>query len=140
MPSAIPAAKAAILTILEARPAMAGVTLAWAAPTKDEDYTETMVFLGDVERASDWAELGTGRRKEDFSVGLTVFVEMWGDDPQSTEERAYELLDEVEDALRDDIRASPGHAANGGRVHVERGPSRRVQWPVRLRSGARGLT
>jgi hypothetical protein len=40
---------------------------------------------------------------------VTVYVERWGDDPQSTEQRVYALWDEVTYTLRDDI--APGAAA-----------------------------
>src|SRR4051812_36775871 len=103
MASTIPACKAAVLAILAARAGLTGVTLSWAGPTKDEDFREEMIFLGASEDASDWAELGTGRRTEDYTLELTVWVEQWGDDPQAAEERAHALWDEVEDALRDDI-------------------------------------
>ena len=139
MPSAVPAAKAAILTVLTARPGLAGVTLTWAGPTKDEDYVTEMVFLGDSEEQTDWAELGTGRRVEDFTLGLVVYVEQWGDDPQSTETRLRVLWDEVEDALRDDLRAQPSTLRTAGvlqfdaiRKRVSTGPSTPEKWGARV--------
>lgn len=139
MASAIPGCKAAILTVLTARAALTGITLSWSGPTKDEDYHEEMVFLGDIEDTSDWAELGTGRRVEDFTVEITVWVERWGDDPQATEERAHALWDEVEDAIRDDIRAAPSTLRTAGVLdfgqitrRVVTGPSTPEKWGARI--------
>jgi len=139
MASTIPACKAAVLAVLAARAGLTGVTLSWAGPTKDEDYVEEMVFLGDVESTSDWAELGTGRRTEDFTVAITVYVERWGDDPQATEERAYALWDEIEDALRDDLLTQGGMLRSAGVFKfngisraVSTGPSTPEKWGARV--------
>jgi hypothetical protein len=139
MATTIPACKAAILTILGLRAGLAGVTLNWAGPTKDEDYVDEMIFLGQAERISDWASLGAGRRVEDYTIALTVFVEQWGDDPETVEERAYALLDEVEDALRDDIRANPSTLRTAGVFTLGQmtdtgstGPSTTEKWGARI--------
>lgn len=143
MASAVPATKAAILSLLAARPALSGVTLSWAGPTKDEDYTGEMIYLGDVDRTSEWAELGSGRRTEDFTVQMTVWVEQWGDDPQTVEERAYVLWDEVEDALRDDIRSQPSTLRTAGVLQFDgitgrtvTGPSSPEKWGARSEASA----
>ncbi len=139
MATAIPACKRAVLTILAAREALADVTLTWSGPTKDEDFQDEMVFLGDTEDNSDWAELGTGRRTEDFLLDITVWVEQWGDDPQAAEERVHALWDEVEDALRDDIRATPSTLRTAGVFTFNRatrrtttGPATPEKWGARV--------
>lgn len=139
MASAIPGCKAAILTILGARAGLSGVTLSWAGPTKDEDYTERMVFLGDTTDTSNWAELGTGRRVEEFDLDLTLWVEEWGDDPQTVEATMHTLWDEVEDALRDDIRATPSTLRTAGVFQFDQitrrmttGPASPEKWGARL--------
>src|SRR5690242_11539108 len=98
MATTVPACKAAVLTILAARPALAAGTRTWSGPTKDEDYVEEMIFLGATEDTSEWNSFG-GPRQETYTLAITAWVEMWGDDPQATEERAHALWDEVEDAL-----------------------------------------
>jgi hypothetical protein len=139
MATTVPACKAAVLALLAARPALTGVVLTWAGPTKDEDFTEEMIFLGDTDRTSDWAELGAGRRVESYSLTVTVYVEQWGDDPQAAEQRAYALLDEVEDTLRDDIRAVPSTLRTAGVFqfdgmsdHGSAGPSTPEKWGARI--------
>ena len=139
MPTAVPATKAAILEVLGARAGLAGVTLGWSGPTKDEDYVPEMVFLGEVERTSFWKQLGGHVREEEFSVAVTVYVEQFGDDPQTVEERAYALLDEVEDALRDDLVAPGGLLRAAGvfqfgefRASAATGPASTEKWGARV--------
>lgn len=139
MGTTVPACKATVLAILAARPALAGVTLAWSAPTKDEDFTEEMVFLGASDDTSDWAELGAGRRIEEYLLDLVVWVQRWGDDPQGTETRAHALWDEVEDALRDDIRSQPSTLRAAGVLQFNRvtrrtslGPASPDTWGARI--------
>jgi hypothetical protein len=112
MGTTIPACKAAVLTLLAARPALTGVVLSWSGPTKDDDYVDELIFLGDTEDTSQWAA-GGGIREENYALDVTVWVKLWGDDPQATEQRAHVLWDEVEDALRDDVMAGarPGRCA-----------------------------
>jgi hypothetical protein len=106
MGTTIPACKAAVLTLLAARPALSGVVLSWSGPTRDDDYVDELIFLGDTEDTSNWAA-GGGIREENYALDVTVWVKLWGDDPQATEQRAHVLWDEVEDALRDDVMAGP---------------------------------
>jgi hypothetical protein len=114
MASTVPAVKAALLTLLQARPALSSVLVSWSGPTRDEDFTTAtgaveMVFLGDANSDETWQDLSPQlRRTETYRLGVTVYAERWGDDPQATEQRVYALWDEVTDTLRDDI--APGGA------------------------------
>jgi hypothetical protein len=116
MPSTVPAVKAALLTLLQARPGLANVLVSWSGPTKDEDFSSPngdveMVFYGDANSDETWQDLSPQlRRTETYRLGVTVYVERWGDDPQSTEQRVYALWDEVTDTLRDDV--APGGAGS----------------------------
>ena len=139
--SAVFAVKEAMLAVLDAHAALDGVTLAWAAPTKDEDFTEQMVFLGDTEEQSTWQALGGGQRSETFTVQIVVFVEQWGDDPKATELQARTLWAEVEDALRDDLFAQPSTLRTAGLLdfgdgEIERrvttGPATSEKWGARV--------
>jgi hypothetical protein len=97
-----PQAKAAILAALATRPALSGVKRTWGGPTDETDVVAEMIYLGRVEIAGEWRTLGAGVRHESFTVGISVVVSQYGDDEQSTEERAFDLLDEVSAALTAD--------------------------------------
>jgi hypothetical protein len=115
MASSIPACKAALLTLLQARAGLDGVQISWSGPTRDDDFNSggnnvEMIFLGEANTEENWQDISPQlRRTETYRLGVTVYVEQWGDDPQSAEERTYELWDEVRDTLRDDL--APGGAA-----------------------------
>jgi hypothetical protein len=139
--SAVFATKEAILTVLAARAALDGVTLAWAGPTKDSDFAAEMVFLADTEESSQWQALGGGQRFEEWTQSLVVFVEQWGDDPKAAEQRARDLWGEVEDALRDDLFAAPSILRTAGLLdfgegvitrRVSTGPSTPEKWGARV--------
>jgi hypothetical protein len=134
MASTIPACKAAVLTVLAARPALTSVTRTWAGPTKDEDFVEEMIFLGVTEDTSEFVAF-SGPREETYTLQITVWVELWGDDPQAAEERAHVLWDEVEDALRDDLMNQSGSLRAAGVSQFNRasrrtstGPSTTEKW------------
>lgn len=108
MDSAIGACETALLALWNARNGtggtLEGVSILPAGPTKDEDFTGEMIFLGDVTGDDDWSSLGAGRRRESFRVGVIVWVEQWGDDPATAKARMRVLWTEVRDAVVDDIR------------------------------------
>jgi hypothetical protein len=114
MPSTVPAVKAALLTLLQARPGLANVLVSWSGPTKDEDFSSPngdveMVFYGDANSDETWQDISPQmNRTENYRLGVTVYAERWGDDPQTTEARVYALWDEVTDTIRDD--RAPGGA------------------------------
>lgn len=98
-----PAAKAAILTLLQARPALASpVKVTWGGPTENEDTAEEHVHMGRVVGAGEWRTLGAGRRHESYTIELRVTVLKYGDDEQAVEDRSFDLLDEVSAALTTD--------------------------------------
>mgnify|MGYP000468076575 CR=1 FL=1 len=102
--STAPEAKRRVLVLLRARAALAGVDIGWSAPTEAEDLPRggEMVYLGDVTQTGEWRVLGAGRRDEEYTVGLTVWVQQDGDDMQATEERSWLILDEVSGAIYTD--------------------------------------
>lgn len=116
MASSIPACKAALVEIIQARFAsgqFSTVDVQRAMPTKDEDMGRDAVFIGMARSEENWSELGGLNRAETYSVAVTVYVEDWGDDPQAAEERVFAVLTEVSDALREDIRSDGSLRAAG---------------------------
>jgi hypothetical protein len=137
--STVPACKAAILTILDAVTDLDAVTQSWSAPTKDEDFTGEMIFLGEVTNEEAWASLGNMRRRETYTVALTVWVEQWGDDPQAAEQRAYAIWGLVTEALRDDLRPPTSVLRTAGvqqydgiRFRQITGPATAEKWGARI--------
>jgi hypothetical protein len=101
--TSIPAAEAALVALLQARPALATVAVGWAEPTEAEDFAYEQIYLGDVDIAdSDWHALGASRRREVFNLEIRVDVSQYGDDPQAAKGRAWALWGEVLDALSSD--------------------------------------
>jgi hypothetical protein len=138
--STIPACKTALLTILGARPALAAVNVSRSEPTKDEDVTNPrMIFLGAVESAENWSTLGAQRRRETYRLGITVYAEDWGDDPDAAETAAFGLWAEVTDGLRDDLRAQPSTLRTAGVQQYDditfrqtTGPASAEKWGARI--------
>lgn len=98
-----PLAKAAILNLLTTRPALANVQKRYSPPTEEEDISWSMFWLGDTNVPSDnWSELGARRRRTTFNISFTIAVREAGDDAQSAEAAAWEILDETIAALRSD--------------------------------------
>jgi hypothetical protein len=98
--STIPALKAALVTILQARAALANtlVTYGWpAAPTPE------MIILADV---PEWTQAvgamraGGQPRDEEYLLEVACLVEHGGTDQQVISERAFALLSEIELELR----------------------------------------
>lgn len=101
--STAPAAKAAILTALATRPVLADVSRSWGGPVSDDDYTDEMIYLGDVTVEGEWVAFGANRRDEEYTVQLSVHALKYGaGTEQATEERAWTLLAEVSAALTAD--------------------------------------
>jgi hypothetical protein len=99
--STVPAAKAALVTLIEA--ALTGVSVTWSAPTDEEDYVAEMVWLGDVEHTDDWGALGRQRIDETYELEIVVQVYQEGDNAQACEERAWVLREGVVTAVRADL-------------------------------------
>lgn len=140
MDSTIDACELALLEIVRNHPALADISVLDSPPTKDEDYTGEMFYLRDVEGDDDWDSLGAHRRRETYTIGVSVFVEQWGDDPGPLKTRAREIWQEFRAALVADL--SPGSDAllrTAGVLQFNRityrqilGPSAGEKWGSRI--------
>ena len=101
--STVPAAKAALLSIFATALAGESVDISWAAPSDDEDYTDEMVWLGDVDYEDSFKVLGAQRIDEEYTIPVSIQVVREGDNPQATEERWWALRALCVNALRDDL-------------------------------------
>lgn len=103
--STVPAAKQALLDLLLARPALNEVRVEWSEPTEVEDLEwEAIYFDGPVRRTPEWATIGgpNSPLRETYVITLHVRNYTLGDDRQVAEERCWELIAEIESALRED--------------------------------------
>lgn len=103
--SSVPRAKAAILAMVQGT--LTGLNTAgaitWAHPGGDPP--KEMVFLSDVEFDDEQtAAMRTAPRYQDetYSVPVWVSILAEGNDPQSAEERMWEIVGAVENVIRAD--------------------------------------
>ena len=96
--SSVPLVKRTLITLLKARPALAGVQVEWTHP-EDRIEKESMFFLT-TELLEVSGQLSQGTRHETYTLNLWVVVHKDGNDPQATEERCWALVAEVEAQLR----------------------------------------
>lgn len=100
--STVPAAKGAILTLIEARAGLATVQTSWATPGT-ADIAKESIFLGDAEFSDEtiaFMRPTPHPHTEEYRVPVVVDVLEEGNDAQSCEERAWTLAGEVEEAIR----------------------------------------
>jgi hypothetical protein len=101
--STIPAAKAALLTAIQARVALAGVHVAWGVPA-DLPAEPERIYVGDaVDVSRVWASLGAYRLDESYTLQVHVETFAGGNDQRTVEERLWVLVNEVEQAVRGDL-------------------------------------
>lgn len=102
MASAIPAAKASLLTIIRAAVlpldvASDQVTWGWPAALAQREH----VWIDDAV-TSDRDSVGMVSHRELFIVPVVVYVQSEGDDDQSAEERVWVIVGAIEEAIRFD--------------------------------------
>lgn len=100
--SKTPLVKQAILDLLNGRAALDDVQRTWGHP--GDNLQQESIWLGEARSASTWAHLGAQRRRENpLTVEIHVVVGATGSSTlQTAEERLWELVGEVETALRSD--------------------------------------
>ena len=102
MPRTVPDAKAALLALLNAVtwPGTPQPEIKYGQPTEGEDapFGGEMIFLGETRGTSTPPGMGS-RRDETFNLRFVIDVRHEGDDEQTTENRAWELLEAAENAV-----------------------------------------
>lgn len=98
-------AQEALITLLRARPALAGLQIEYAWPG-DEAQRECIWGGGDVEWTSDQANLREGRKTldEEFTLDLAIDVFLEGGTQAAADRRTLALYAELEAAVADDHR------------------------------------
>ena len=97
--STAPAFMDALVTALAARTNLAGVRVNYG-PALPDPGRESINVLG-LEGEQTWAGLGQLAKEEVYTVQVMVFVIREGQQTQPAVERAYALLAEIEDELRE---------------------------------------
>lgn len=100
--STVPTVRAALVTALGARPALAGVQVAPSHP--GQAVEPESVYLGRARGSDEIPVVRAGRKKRQESYTLDVFFDVVADGPtgQEASERAWALFGELEDLLADD--------------------------------------
>ncbi len=101
--STIPAAKAQLVTTLQARPGLAGVLVSWGVPAKIPPERERVYVDDAIDVQRSWAALGQLRIDESYRLRIHVEVFQAGDDQRACEERMWAIVAEVEQAALNDI-------------------------------------
>lgn len=124
--STVYAVKAAIVTLLQANGALANVQISHGYPGEGNIQREA-IYIDRVTGGQRIPVFKAGRktREETYAVTVVVFVEQDGVTAADAEERAFELLQEVEDMLADD----PTLGGVSGVIHATAGTFREQAEP-----------
>lgn len=95
--STIPAAKSALITLLQARPDLTGVLIDWGIPQQEPTDSRERVYVDDaINVKRDWIALGQLRLDETYAIQVAVEVYREGSDRRACEERMWAIVAEVE--------------------------------------------
>lgn len=98
--STVPAAKAALLAAFAASGDLAGVDIQWGGPTKEDDMSDEMVYLGDVEQTEEERTFNTN--DEDYTIQVVALVRSHEDEEQEAEERMWAIRRGIVNAIKAD--------------------------------------
>lgn len=98
--STYPAAKQALITLLQARPALAGVDVEWASPSGSA--ADEIISLADARGGITSAAIGSQRREEAYTQDVVISVVQSTGDQSFPSLRAFALRDEVAAQIRSD--------------------------------------
>lgn len=103
--STVPAFKAALRTLLQARTGLANVQVTYGPPLPVPE--SEFIWLGDVQGAQDRAAMaGTTVEQYDATVLIRVLTSTAPDDFKTAGDRAFALMAEVENCVRADQTVS----------------------------------
>lgn len=108
--SSIPALKASLLSLLNARPLLANVQVSYGAPLPDPALE--FVWLGDVHGEEEW--LAQAVKQENYALDVICNATVEAPDQQAATERAFVFRDEVEAVLADSSAGGTVESAKVG--------------------------
>jgi hypothetical protein len=110
--------RVALKAALAARPALSGVRVSYGPPLPRTPGE--FIWLADAEEAPQVARaLGRMKRREDAIVKVVVSVQRTGTDQEAVAARAYALLAEVENAIREDPSLDAHYTGAGELIHSQ---------------------
>lgn len=109
--STIPAFKLALKEALEARPGLSGVQVTYGSPLPSP--SAEFVWLQGVSGEQTARAIGKLSRRERLRLAVQVSVLHNGQDQQIPTERAFELVAEIEECLRQDPTLDATYAGEG---------------------------
>lgn len=118
--STIHAVRKGLLDALNARPALTDVRVTYGPPLPRPPGE----FIWLADSAPDGGDsqesraMGARKRREEYRLSVVVYVFRKGTDMEAAAERAYELVAEVEDALRDEPDLVSSYAGAGELIDV----------------------
>jgi hypothetical protein len=117
--STIPAVKGALLTILQGIGGLAGVLVVRGVPAEQPRESERVYIDNAVDIEREWAGIGTFKLAEEYTVRIPVEVYLPGNDQSGCEDRMWEIVALVEQAILADLTLNgildgPGHAKPAG--------------------------
>ena len=123
--STIPALKAALLSLLQARAGLSGVQVTYGMPAVSPPPRREFIALTDADGDQETAALGRTRREEVYRLKVLCSVLREGSDQQSATERAFALAAEIVSALRADpsVTGTVRTALVDGPLQLEEGAS-----------------
>lgn len=92
------AVKAALLTLLSAETTLAGVQIDYSDPGAEIGAEE--IFYGRTLQTEKPDSLGQRSQREKYSLEVYVYAKQDGNDPQSCEERCWDLVAGLENVVR----------------------------------------
>jgi hypothetical protein len=98
--STYPAAKQALLTLLLARPNLAGVSITWSNP--GGSVPDEFIVLNEAQGTVTSAAIGSQRREERWTMAVVISVLNSTDDQAMPTLRAFVLRDEIAAQIRSD--------------------------------------
>jgi hypothetical protein len=102
MASTVPAAKAALLALLQAHSfPVQNPVVQWGGPTEAEDFPKRgeLIYFGETEISDENVTLGAVRYDETYNLRVVIEVRLPGDKEQAAEVRAWDIYAELQKVL-----------------------------------------
>ena len=96
--STAPSVKSALITLLRAEPALAGVGIDYSDP--GSSIQQEAIFYARTLQTEKPDSLGQRKQRESYDLEVYIYVQVPGDDPQLCEERCWTLVASLENVIR----------------------------------------
>lgn len=93
-----PSVKAALMSLLQDDSDMQGVQISYADP--GPEIAQEALFFGKTLTTEGPVSMGNRRQQESYDIEIYIYVKVDGNDPQTAEERGWDLVSALEDLVR----------------------------------------